>query len=243
MKTRKGFTLIEMICVIAMIVLLTAVTLSNVSDYIKRSRDMQAQEIGYMGMMGEQKEEVDKLLTHNEYTPGNPNDDDDNNNTNNNNNGGGGSNNGGTYTPPQSDPTPTPAPTQAPDPTPEPTQAPTPTPEPTQAPTPTPAPPPPPADNNQPGNNGPTENAAGSSVTYASDHWGSKLKFNKNMNEAIIRTDGTGFAVNLNGQYGVEDLGGGRYKVKFQAQGWGKKAKEIPFHVDNQTYFVIESFN
>ena len=63
------------------------------------------------------------------------------------------------------------------------------------------------------------------------------------MNEAIIRTDGTGFSVNLNGQYGVEDPGGGRSIKKNQAQGWGKKAKEIPFHVDNQTYFVIESFN
>jgi len=99
------------------------------------------------------------------------------------------------------------------------------------------------AENNPP----PTSNASGSSVDLkANDNngWHSKLKFNKKITEAIIYTDSSSFAVNLNGQYNVEPLGNNRYRVYFCADGWGSKAKEIPFNVNNGTQKVyIESFS
>jgi prepilin-type N-terminal cleavage/methylation domain-containing protein len=99
------------------------------------------------------------------------------------------------------------------------------------------------AENNPP----PTSNASGSSVDLRpndNNGWNSKLKFNKKITEAIIYTDSSSFAVNLNGQYNVEPLGNNRYRVYFCADGWGSKAKEIPFNVNNGTQKVyIESFS
>ncbi len=135
MKSRKGFTLMEMICVIAIIVFLSAVTFASVSQYIQKSNELRAGVDAHSAMVDQQQAVVDNYLTTtraklessqtantsqqaNDNTPGG------NNNP----------NNGGNSQP---TPTPTPAPSA------------TPTPSPT--PSPTPAPPPPPAGNDNPG--------------------------------------------------------------------------------------------
>ena len=229
MKNRRGFTLIEMMCVVAIIIFLSAVTITGFTQYTKRAKDMKASVEAHSAAYVSQENQIRSLLMttraqiqhpttdtqphYNQTQPTTP------------------------PTQPTAAPTqPTAAPTQ---PTTPPTQPTEPTTQPTTAPT--TAPTTPPTQPTQPQNN--NTNAPGSSVQMKSGWWDSKLKFNKGVTEAIIRTDGTGFAVNANGKYNVENLGGGRYKVKFVAQGWGQTEKNIPFHVDNANTFVIESFS
>ena len=190
MKNRRGFTLVEMMCVVAIIIFLSAVTITGFSQYTKRAKDMKASVEAHSAAYVSQENQIKNLLmTTREHIQH-----------------------------PTTDTQPHYNQTQATEPTTQPTAAPT-----------------------QPQNN--NTNAPGSSVEMKSGWWDSKLKFNKKVTEAIIRTDGTGFQVNANGKYSVEDLGNGRYKVKFVAQGWGQTEKNIPFHVDNANTFVIESFS
>ena len=226
MKNRKGFTLMEMVVVIAIIVFLSAVTLTGISQYTKRARDLSTNIKAHDAAMASEEEIVDKYLMSTRPTEGNPT-----------------TNNSQQAIVPTESTTEATAQATTTQPPTQPTQPAQPTTPPTQPTTP-PTQPTQPTQPAQPANN---QNAAGSSFTMTSnqyDHWGNRLKFNKAIKEAIIRTDGNGFAVDLNGQYSVENLGGNRYKVKFVADGWGTKAKEIPFHVDwGYKEFVIESFS
>lgn len=221
MKNRRGFTLVEMMCVVAIIIFLSAVTITGFSQYTKRAKDMKASVEAHSAAYVSQENQIKNLLMTTREHIQHPT----------------------TDTQPhynQTQPTqPTAAPTQPTTPPTQPTTPPTqPTTPPTQATEPSTQPT---AAPTQPQNN--NTNAPGSSVEMKSGWWDSKLKFNKKVTEAIIRTDGTGFQVNANGKYSVEDLGNGRYKVKFVAQGWGQTEKNIPFHVDNANTFVIESFS
>ena len=215
MKNRRGFTLVEMMCVVAIIIFLSAVTITGFTQYTKRAKDMKASVEAHSAAYVSQENQIRSLLMTTRAQIQHPT----------------------TDTQPHYKQTqPTTPPTQ---PTTPPTQPTEPTTQPTTAPT--TAPTTPPTQPTQPQNN--NTNAPGSSVQMKSGWWDSKLEFNKGLTEAIIRTDGTGFAVNANGKYNVENLGGGRYKVKFVAQGWGQTEKNIPFHVDNANTFVIESFS
>ena len=236
MKNRKGFTLMEMVVVIAIIVFLSAVTLTSIAQYTKRARDLSTNVRAHNAAMASEEEIVDNYLTTTRSTEGNattnnshqaivPTESETESTTE------------ATTTKKQNPPPPQDPPHE------DPTTVTTTKSQETQPNN----PPAPPANNQNPTQPANNQNAAGSSFTMTSnqyDHWGNRLKFNKAIKEAIIKTDGNGFAVDLNGQYTVENLGGNRYKVNFVADGWGTKAKEIPFHVDwGYKEFVIESFS
>ncbi len=99
----------------------------------------------------------------------------------------------------------------------------------------------------QPGTK-PTSNAPGSSVNLVQNDnngWHSNFNFNSEVTRVVIVTDSKNTpSVNDNGKYKVNDLGGGRYEIVWQAEGWGvPKSKSFPFNVSNDTtYVVVESF-
>ncbi len=62
MKNRKGFTLVEMVCVVAIIVFLSAVALKNVSEYTKHARDLDANVKAFSAKAQEQQVVVDGYL-------------------------------------------------------------------------------------------------------------------------------------------------------------------------------------
>ena len=149
MKNRKGFTLVEMMCVVAIIIFLSGVTFAGFSQYSKRAKDLKASVNAHSAAYASQDNQIRNLLmttraqiqhpttdTQPHYNP---------------------------TTPPQPTTPPT-QPTQATQPTTPPTQA-------TQATEPTTQPTEPTA---QPTTNQPTNQQPGSSVTRES--WGPYFK-------------------------------------------------------------------
>ena len=63
MKNNKGFTLVEMVCVIAIIVFIAGATFVAVSQYIQRSKEMSAQINEHGTLVDAQKGAVDNYLT------------------------------------------------------------------------------------------------------------------------------------------------------------------------------------
>ncbi len=71
MKNRKGFTLMEMVVVIAIIVFLSAVTLTSIAQYTKRARDLSTNVRAHNAAMASEEEIVDNYLTTTRSTEGN----------------------------------------------------------------------------------------------------------------------------------------------------------------------------
>lgn len=133
MKNRRGFTLLEMVCVIAIIVFLSAVTISNATEYMKRAQNLDASVKAHSAKGDAQQSVVDGyLMSRRDYSSSNtldtnphPNPPTSPSNS--------PSVPGLQPAPTSPAPDPTAAPSNEPDPTP--TPAPTPTPVPTPAPT------------------------------------------------------------------------------------------------------------
>ena len=63
MKNRRGFTLVEMMVVIAIIVFLSAVAMTGISQYTKRARDLSANINAHSAALASQEDIVDNYLT------------------------------------------------------------------------------------------------------------------------------------------------------------------------------------
>lgn len=62
MKNRKGFTLMEMMCVVAIIIFISAVAITNVSGYMKKARDLDASVQAHSAQARAQQAAVDEYL-------------------------------------------------------------------------------------------------------------------------------------------------------------------------------------
>lgn len=62
MKNRKGFTLIEMMCVVAIIIFLSGVVISNAAEYMKKARDLDASVEAHSAQCNQQQTIVDGYL-------------------------------------------------------------------------------------------------------------------------------------------------------------------------------------
>ena len=63
MKNRRGFTLVEMVIVIAIIVMLAGVTMAGVSQYSKRAKDLKANVDAHQAAVAAQDSVIDGYLT------------------------------------------------------------------------------------------------------------------------------------------------------------------------------------
>lgn len=90
-------------------------------------------------------------------------------------------------------------------------------------------------------------NAAGSSVTYVDDnnnYWGSSFHFNTSITTCIVVSDGSDFSIETSGRYNLTSLGGGRYQIDWQADGWGvPKLSDVKFHSSGASNVYVESFS
>ena len=130
----------EMICVVAIIIFLSAVALTSVTQYVQRSRDLKASIDAHSAAVNAQQANVEAYLYSTRARPAASQSENTSLQANNPNNGNNGYNNNGNEVDPNEGNEPEPTPNPTPEPTPEPTTTPTPTPEPTPEPTPTPAP-------------------------------------------------------------------------------------------------------
>lgn len=62
MKNRRGFTLVEMMCVVAIIIFLSAVTITGFSQYTKRAKDMKASVEAHSAAYVSQENQIKNLL-------------------------------------------------------------------------------------------------------------------------------------------------------------------------------------
>lgn len=76
--------------------------------------------------------------------------------------------------------------------------------------------------------------------------FGSQLKFDQPVTKFVVVTDGNNFDINCGGQYTKTYLGNGRYEITFVAGSWGSSyhpLTSIDFHIDNGfTKCYIESY-
>lgn len=72
MKNRKGFTLMEMVVVIAIVVFLAAVTMSSISQYTKRARDLSANINAHDAAIASEEAIIENYLMTTRPTEGNP---------------------------------------------------------------------------------------------------------------------------------------------------------------------------
>ena len=72
MKNRKGFTLLEMVCVIAIIVFIAAVGITNATEYMKKARDLDASVKAHSAQADAQQSVVDGyLMSKRDYSTSN----------------------------------------------------------------------------------------------------------------------------------------------------------------------------
>ena len=203
---RKGFTLLEMVVVIAIIVMLATVTISSVVNYIKWSNEQKAKVANHDTAIDRAQQDVDSYLVG--FTrPTTPSETTDNTphpgpgpGGNPGGNPGGGGGGGGAPTEPSitsGDET---------DPTVE-----------------------PPSENQDaPGSN--------TALFTSNNWFGSQLKFDQPVTKFVVVTDGNNFDINCGGQYTKTYLGNGRYEITFVAGSWGSSyhpLTSIDFHIDN----------
>ena len=221
-SNKKGFTLMEMMVVVAIILFIAGVTVYGVKDYMDKANSWKAEVAEHGDMYDRCQSDVDGYLvgftratTASETTDNTPHPGPGPGGNPSNNPGGGG---GGNPTTPDN-PT-------APD---------------------NPTTPDNPSDSSSDPTTPDNQNAPGSDYNYRpstnSDFFSSDFKFIEPVREFKVTTDGGNFQVNANGMYTVERVSENEYIVKFVADSWASPIKNVPFHVDDgYTTLVIEEW-